>query len=38
MKLFCKHLDEPLRFVKNLYGDQVIANYGFRSIWECPIL
>lgn len=37
MKLFCKHLDEPLRFVKNLYGDQVIANCGFRSIWECPI-
>lgn len=35
--LFCKHLDEPLRFVKNLYGDHVYMSGGYRSIWECPV-
>ena len=35
--MFCKHLDEPLRFVKNLHGDQVYLSRGYRSIWECPI-
>lgn len=37
MKIFCKHLDEPLKFVENLYGDKVYMFGGYRSVWECPI-
>lgn len=33
----CNHLDEPLSFVKNLYGDMVYISGGYRSVWECPI-
>lgn len=36
--LICKHLDEPLKFIENIYGDRVYyTSGGKRSLWECPI-
>lgn len=37
MKLFCEHLDEPLEFIENIYGDRVYMSGGYRSVWKCPI-
>ena len=31
--LFCKHKD--LEFVRNIYGDEINAMNGQRSIWYC---
>lgn len=36
MRLFCKHLDNPLLFVRNIMGDEINMFNGARSIWKCP--
>ena len=33
-KIFCRHRNYPLKFVRNLYGDQVYM-LNARSVWQC---
>ena len=33
---FCSHKGVGLEFVRNVYGDGIIANNYQRSIWCCP--
>ena len=34
--MFCKHLDKPLEFVRNITGDEINLAGGKRSVWRCP--
>lgn len=34
--MFCKHLDNPLIFVRNITGDKINMADGKRSVWKCP--
>lgn len=36
MSLFCKHLNRPLVFVRNITGDESNLAGGNRSVWRCP--
>lgn len=33
--MFCKHLDNPLEFVRNISGDETNCANGKRSVWKC---
>jgi len=34
-KLFCRHLNYPLKFLSNIHGDNINIFNGKRSIWQC---
>lgn len=34
-RLFCRHQGSNHAFVRNLYGDQINAWGGKRSVWRC---
>lgn len=34
---FCRHLDKPLEFIRNIHGDEINYSGGKRSLWKCPI-
>lgn len=33
-KIKCKHLKKPLKFIRNIYGDEINVLNG-RSLWKC---
>lgn len=33
---FCRHLDRSrVRFIRNIYGDEIVTANGKRSVWCC---